>query len=93
MVLAIALGAVSGIAAFVPLLIGLRASRKVTQTSNFGHASILVLAIVASFAVLGGTSFLCITFARDLVMPFTVAEALGLSASAIVFGVVRLVKK
>lgn len=87
------LGVISGILAFAPLGVGLRASRKVTRTSNFGHASILLLSVLASFAVLIVPVVICITWARDVVLPFVLAEAIALSASAIVFGIVKSVKK
>lgn len=93
MVIAVLLGVISGALAFVPLFLGLRASRKVTQTSNFGHAAILLLAVLASFLILAITAALCINFARDVVLPFVVAEALALSVSAIAFGLYRQVKK
>lgn len=93
MVGAIILGAISGVLGFIPLIFGLRMTRRVTQTSNFGHAAILLLSILASIVVLAVTATICILFARDLVLGFTVAEALGLSVSAIVFGLYRLVGK
>lgn len=93
MVIAVLLGVVSGALSFAPLLFGLKMSKKVTQTSNFGHASILILSILASFLILAVTAFLCITFARDVVLPFVVAEALALSVSAIVFGLYKQLKK
>lgn len=93
MVIAVLLGVVSGILAFAPLIFGLRMTRKVTQTSNFGHASILLLSILVSFVILAVTAFLCITFARDMVLGFVIAEALALSISAIVFGVYKQVRK
>lgn len=93
MIATIALGIVSGILAFSPLGLGLKASRKVTRTSNFGHASILLLSVLASFAVLIIPVVICITWARDMVLPFVLAEALALSASAITFGIYKSVKK
>lgn len=93
MVIAVLLGIVAGVASFVPLLFGLRMTKNVTQTSNFGHASILLLSILASFVILAVTAFLCIQLAYEQVLPFVIAEALSLSASALGFGVYRLVKK
>lgn len=62
-------------------------TRKVTRTSNFGHMSILILALIASFVLLAASAFLCVFLARDLALPFVLAEALSLSVAAIVFGV------
>ena len=62
-------------------------TRKVTRTSNFGHMSILILALMSSFVLLAVSAFLCVYFARDVALPFVLAEALALSVAAIVFGV------
>lgn len=93
MIAAIVLGVILGVLAFIPLMIGLRVSRKVTRTSNFGHASILLLAVFGSLAVLVVSIVICITWMRDLVLPFVVAEALALSVAAIAFGIYTTVRK
>ena len=43
MVLAIVLGALSGALGVLPLFLGLRMTRRVTDTSNLGHAGALML--------------------------------------------------
>lgn len=93
MVVAIVLGALSGLAGFLPLLGGLRMTRRVTKTSNLGHMGILLLSVMASFLILFVTVIVCIVTARDLVLPFALAEVLALVVAAIVFGVVKLVRK
>lgn len=87
MIAAIIGGALAGFVGFSPLLVGLRMTRKVTRTSNFGHMSILLLALIASFILLALFAFLCIFIAREVALPFVLAEALALSVAAIVFGV------
>lgn len=74
---------------FLPLLVGLNMTKKVTSTSNFGHMSILILSLVVSFVVMFALAVLCVVVARDYAMPFVLAEAVALSVVAIAFGVVR----
>ena len=93
MVAAIVLGALSGIAGFLPLMAGLRMTRKVTETSNLGHMGILLLSLLASFLILFVTLVACVLTARELVLPFALAEVLALSVTAIGFGVAKLVRK
>lgn len=93
MIVAIVLGVAAGVVGFIPLIIGLQLSKKVTRTSNFGHASILLLAIVASFVLLIVLAMLCVVVARDLAFPFVLAEAIAMSLSATGFGIYRLIRK
>ena len=89
MVAAIICGALAGIVVFATLLIGLRQTRKVTATSNFGHMSILLVSLVISFALMFAFVIICANVARDVALPFVLAEAVALSATAIIFGVRR----
>lgn len=93
MAIAIVLGALAGIAGFLPLFAGLRMTRRVTDTSNLGHAGALLLGMLISVAVLFVTAIACIVLARDLVLPFVLAEVVALSVTAIGFGVSNLVRK
>ena len=90
---AIVLGVVIGAVSFVPYVIGLRATKHVTRTSNFGHMSILLLALVVSMAILFGATLVCIFTARDVILPFTLAEVITLAVVAIAFGVSRMIRK
>ena len=90
MVIAIVCGALAGIVGFLPLLAGLRLTRRVTATSNFGYMSILIIALIVSFAIMFAFAGICIAVARDLAMPFVLSEAVALSVVAIVFGLSRL---
>ncbi|HIY82557.1 MAG TPA: hypothetical protein H9823_01720 [Candidatus Rubneribacter avistercoris] len=90
---AIVLGALAGAAGFVPLFAGLRMTRRVTDTSNIGHAGALLLGVLLSFIVIFVSAIICIVAARDLVLPFVLAEVVALAAVAIGFGVVKLVRK
>ncbi len=93
MAAAIALGLLSGALGFVPLLVGLRMTKKVTETSNFGHMAILMLALVISFVILFAAAIICINVARDMALYFALSEAIGLCVVTIGFGVARAVRK
>jgi len=93
MVLAIALGLVCGIIGFLPLTLGLKLAKKATPTSNFGHASSLLLGVLLSFLLLAGGVFVCIFVARDLALPFVLAEAAGLVLFALGYGIYKRLHK
>lgn len=78
MVAAVALGIVAGIAGFIPLFIALRLSRKSTSTSPlnaglYGLAGFFVSLVVVAIALI-----VCALTARELVVPFAVAEIVTL---------------
>ena len=84
MAVAIVLGAASrGAAGFAPLFAGLRMTRRVTDTSNLGHAGALLLGVLLSVAVLFVTAIACALLAREFVLPFVLAEVVALSVAAI----------
>lgn len=93
MLAAIILGALAGFVGFLPLTLGLRMTRRVTDTSNLGHMATLLLGVLGSFFLLFAAAIACIILARDLILPFTVAEVVALSVVAIGFGVSRLLRK
>ena len=94
MILAIIGGLAAGFIGFIPLIFGLRLSRKATRTSNFGSMAILLIALVISFALLFVLAILVNIFAsHDSAMAFVFAEAVGLSITAIAFGLTRLRRK
>ena len=93
MIAAIVLGAVSGILGFLPLYMGLRLARKATPTSNLGHAGALLLGVLLSFLILVAAFIVCIFVARDLVLPFVLAEVGGLVVSAVAVGFSTLARK
>lgn len=93
MVLAIVLGALCGIGGFLPLLLALRLAKRATPTSNLGHAGALLLGVLLSFVILVAGLFICAGVARDVLVPFSLAEIGVLVVAAIGFGVYRLVRK
>ena len=93
MVLAIVLGAISGVLGFLPLYGGLQMSKKVTRTSNFGYAGTLLLSVFVSFVILVGTLIVCVVLARDMVVPFVAAEAIALVVTAVIFGIMKRARR
>lgn len=93
MVLAIVLGVLSGVLGFLPLVAGLVLAKKATSTSNLGHAGALLLGVLFSFVILVAALFACAGIARDVLLPFALAEIGVLVIAAIGFGVYRLVRK
>ena len=90
---AILVGLVIGVACFAPLVFGMNKARNATPTSNLGHAGSLLLGVLISFVVLGGAMVLCALFFRDVAIPFVLAEAAGLAATAIAFGISKNLRR
>ena len=76
---------------FLPLAGALSAAKHVTSTSNFSHATILILAVVGSSAILFGAAAACIVLNRAELLPFAGGEAAGIIATAVIFGIKRIV--
>ena len=93
MAVAIVLGVLAGIVGFLPLFGSLQLAKRATKTSNLGHMGSLLLGVLVSFLLLFGAALACILLARDLALPFTLAEVLALIVVAIGFGIMRLVRK
>lgn len=91
--LPVILGFVVGAIGFLPLTGAVVAVKHVTKTSNFSHASILLLAVAGSTAVLLGGALTCIMLFRESALPFAGGEAAGLIAAAIVFIIRRRLTK
>ncbi len=87
MALAIACGALSGFIGFLPLVVGLRMTRKFVASGNFGQMGMLLLCLVISFILMFVFAILCIVINRDLALPFVLAEAVALCVTAIGFGI------
>ena len=77
----------------LPLFLGLRMTRRVTDTSNLGHAGALMLGVLLSFVILFLGAIACVVLARDIAVPFVLAEAAVLVACAIGYGVYTFVRK
>lgn len=90
---AIIVGALCGIASFLPLFFGLRLTRRVNTTSNIANMGALLFGVIISIAILFIAAIVVIKLARDATLPFVFAEAVALIVAAIVYGVVKLVRK
>ena len=77
MAAAIVLGILAGIAGFIPLFIALRLSRKSTSTSPLS-AGLYGLGGFFSLIVVAVALIICAVVAREMVLPFAVAEILTL---------------
>ena len=93
MVVAVLVGIVVGVACFAPLIFGMNMARGATATSNLGHAGSLLLGVLLSILVLAGATIACVMLARDVAVPFVLAEACGLIVAAIAFGVTKQLRK
>lgn len=93
MAVAIVLGVLAGIVGFLPLFGSLQLAKRATKTSNLGHMGSLLLGVLVSFLLLFGAALACILLARNLALPFALAEVLALIVVAIGFGIMRLVRK
>lgn len=89
MFVAIVAGAVIGIAAFFPLVWGMKMARNATPTSNIGHAGGLLLGVLGSFALLAVALVVCIAAFRDMTLPFVIAMAAALVVAAVGYGISR----
>ena len=93
MVVAALLGVIVGVAAFAPLVVGMRLARNATPTSNIGHSGGLLLGVLGSFVILAVGVVVCIIVARPVAVPFVLGEAGALVVAAIVFGVSRMIRR
>lgn len=91
--MAIFLGILTGVLSFVPLLISLNATKKVSKTSNFGYGAILILGVVASTAILIIAVLISYFFARDSIVELVLSAAVSLSVFAIIVGAYTVIKR
>ncbi|MCI8468918.1 MAG: hypothetical protein HFJ75_05460 [Eggerthellaceae bacterium] len=92
-VVAVLLGALSGIVGFLPLFAGLRMTRKTVSSGLVGSMMVLFLALIVSFIILVMAAVFCIAFDRALGLPFVAAEVIALSAAAIAYGMSTVARK
>ena len=93
MFVAIVIGLVVGVASFGPLIFGMNKARMASPTSNLGHAGSLLLGVLLSCIMLGAAMIICALCFRDVAIPFVLAEAFGLAASAIAFGISKNLRR
>jgi len=93
MIFSIVLGLAVGVVGFLPLFAGLKLTKRATSTSNLGSVGILLLGFLVSFLLLVAVLFACVTFARNVALPFALSVAGGLALCAIGYGIVKQVRK
>lgn len=93
MVFAVLAGLIVGVVGFAPLIFGMNKARNATATSNLGHAGSLLLGVLLSFVVLGAAMIICALCFREVAIPFVLAEAAGLAATAVAFGISKNLRK
>ena len=92
-VVAVVVGLIVGFGCFAPLIFGMNLARKASPTSNLGHAGSLLLGVLLSLVILAVATIACVMLARDLAVPFVLAEAVGLIGAAVAFGVTKQLRK
>lgn len=94
MALAIGIGVLVGILAFLPMVAGLRVTKRMdAQASAAGYMTPVLLALGGSFIVLVFATVICAVAARPVIVPFVLAEAGALIVIAFVFGIVKALRK
>ena len=86
-VLAAIIGAIVGAAGFIPVFKMATHARKMLATNIVGSLGLLVLSLLISTLVMLAAIAVCANFARDVLLPFVLALVVGLSATAIIYGV------
>lgn len=87
------LGLLIGVLSIIPLLASLKASKKVSKTSNFGYGALFMLGVFASFLINLIAILLCYFFAKDNIIEFVVPIAIVLIAFALVYGIYTVIKR
>lgn len=85
--IAIIVGALVGVMGFIPMFKLSGRARKMLVTNNVGSLGLLLLSLVLSSIVMLIAIAICANFARDVLLPFTLALVVGLSVTAIVYGI------
>ena len=92
-VFAIVVGAAVGAAGFVPVFKMATHGRKMLATNSMGSLGLLVFSLLVSTLVMLAAIAICANFARSVLLPFVFALVVGLSATAIIYGVETNKKK
>ena len=88
LVIAIVLGALVGAVGFVPTLkLSTRMRKMMAEKNNVGSVGLLLLSLAVSFLVMILVILVVAKLAKDVLLPFVLSLALGLSATAIVYGI------
>lgn len=88
LVIAFVLDALVGAVGFIPTLkLSTRMRKMMAEKNNVGSVGLLLLSLAVSFLVMILVILVVAKLAKDVLLPFVLALALGLSATAIVYGI------
>lgn len=93
MALAILLGIAAGLVGFIPLVVGLRLTKRTTHGGTAASMIVLMLGLVVSFGVLFAFAALFFGFDHDNGIAFLLSEVLALSAAAIGFALWQMLRR
>lgn len=88
LVIAIVVGLLVGAVGFIPTIkLSTRMRRMMAEKNGVGSVGLLLLSLAVSFLIMLIAILICANLARDVLLPFVLALAVGLSVTAIVFGI------
>ncbi len=93
MVLAVLLGIAAGLIGFIPLVIGLKLTKRTVHGGTAASMIVLLLGLVVSFALLFAFAVLFFGFDHDRGIAFLFAEVLSLSAAAIGYALWQMLRR
>lgn len=86
--IAIVVGLLVGAVGFIPTIkLSTRMRRMMAEKNGVGSVGLLLLSLAVSFLIMLIAILICANLARDVLLPFVLALAVGLSVTAIVFGI------
>ena len=93
MVLAILLGILAGLVGFVPLVLALRLTKRTVHGGTAASMIVLLLGLAVSFAALFAFAALFFGFDHDNGIAFLLAEVVALSAAAVGFAMLQMLRR
>ena len=87
MLVAVILGIVFGAISFIPFIVALKASKRVTATSNVSLSSLLLLSVFASFVLLFAGVLGCYFVAKDILLIFAISEVAVVVVAAFILAI------
>ena len=88
MVFAVLAGALVGAVGYAPYVLAKRQSRHTDPAHPLGYTGWFFFAILLSFAILFAAVIVCGMVARDVLLPFAIAEIVVLFVLVIAFGLI-----
>ena len=86
--IAIVVGLLVGAVGFIPTIkLSTRMRRMMAEKNGVGSVGLFLLSLAVSFLIMLIAILICANLARDVLLPFVLSLAVGLSVTAIVFGI------